>query len=97
MRDLTSYIEPCDHHVSGFGDAMTTPVEVIRLPIKLISTYDENIQLTRQANFTIIDRLSTYNGFLDRPFVQEFKAAESTYYYCVKFPSKLGVETMKGD
>ncbi|KAL8469779.1 hypothetical protein ACS0TY_032583 [Phlomoides rotata] len=33
---------------------------------------------------------STYNSLLGRPFITKFKAAVSTYYYCVKFPTLKG-------
>ncbi|KAL8513716.1 hypothetical protein ACS0TY_012998 [Phlomoides rotata] len=48
-------------------------------------------------DFFIADQASTYNGFLGRPFIHEYKAAVSTYYYCVKFPTPKGARTMKGD
>lgn len=74
VRDLSSYIEPCDHQVVEFSDAVTIHNGMIQLPIELVSIYDNNIWLTRQADFIIIDHLSIYNGFLGRPFVREFRA-----------------------
>ncbi|KAL8529797.1 hypothetical protein ACS0TY_007020 [Phlomoides rotata] len=49
------------------------------------------------VDFLIVDQASTYNEFLGRPFISEFKAAVSSYYYCVKFPTPNGTGTIRGD
>ncbi|KAL8493324.1 hypothetical protein ACS0TY_024516 [Phlomoides rotata] len=83
--------------ILGFGDAITVPEGTIRLSVELVSAEDLGRCLTRMVDFLVVDQMSTYNGFFGRPFISEFKAVVSTYYYCVKFPTLKGTGTIKGD
>ncbi|KAL8531186.1 hypothetical protein ACS0TY_007985 [Phlomoides rotata] len=97
LGNYESYLQPCNHRILGFGDDVFVPEGIIRLAVKFVSTEDPEHRLTRMLYFLVIDQASTYNGFLSRPFLHEFQAAVSTYYYCVKFPTPNGTTTLQGD
>ena len=54
-------------------------------------------QLTRQLDFLVVDCLSSYNVIIGRPTLNRWKAATSTYYLKVKFPTENDVGEVKGD
>ena len=54
-------------------------------------------QVTKEIDFLIVDCLSTYNIILGRPALNRLRAATSTYYLKVKFPTTHGVGEIKGD
>ena len=54
-------------------------------------------QLTRQLDFLIVDCPSSYNVIIGRPTLNCWKAATSTYYLKVNFPTESGVGEVKGD
>ena len=54
-------------------------------------------QLTHQLDFLVIDCPSSYNVIIERPTLNRWKAATSTYCLKVKFPTDNGVSEVKGD
>ena len=50
-----------------------------------------------EIDFLIVDCPSTYNIILGRPALNRLRAATSTYYLKVKFPTTHGVGEIKGD
>ncbi|KAL8483835.1 hypothetical protein ACS0TY_026502 [Phlomoides rotata] len=97
LGNYESYMQPCNHRILGFGDAVSIPEGMIRLAIELVSTENPEHRLTRMLDFLVIEQTSTYDGFIGRPFIHEFQPAVSTYYYCVKFPTPTGTGMMQGD
>ena len=79
--------------VSFTGDRIV-PRDIVTLTI-IIGTYPA--QVTKEIDFLIVDCLSTYNIILGRPTLHRLKAATSTYYLKVKFPTTHGVGEIKGD
>ena len=55
------------------------------------------VQLTRQVDFLVVDCPSSYNVIVGRPTLNKWKAATSTYYLKVNFPTDNGVSEVKGD
>ena len=55
------------------------------------------IQLTRQLDFLVVDCPSSYNVIIERPTLNKWKAATSTYCLKIKFPMDNGVGEVKGD
>ena len=53
-------------------------------------------QVTKEIDFLIVDCPLTYNIILGRPALNRLRAAMSTYYLKVKFPTAHGVEEIKG-
>ena len=56
-----------------------------------------SVQLTCQLDFLVVDCPSSYNVIIGRPTLNKWKAATSTYYLKVKFPTDNGVGEVKGD
>ncbi|XP_021726860.1 uncharacterized protein LOC110694008 [Chenopodium quinoa] len=60
-----------------------------------LATYAKGVNL--QVKFLVIDTLSSYNMILGRPWVHEMKAIPSTYRQVIKFPTRWGIQEIKGD
>ena len=54
-------------------------------------------QLTHQLDFLVVDCPSSYNVIIGRLTLNRWKAATSTYYLKVKFPTDNGVGEVKRD
>ena len=54
-------------------------------------------QITKEIDFLIVNCPSTYNIILRRPALNWLRAATSTYYLKVKFPTTHGVGEIRGD
>ena len=54
-------------------------------------------QLTRQLDFLVVDCRLSYNVIIERPTLNKWKSATSTYCLKVKFPIKSGVGEVRGD
>ncbi|XP_074297145.1 uncharacterized protein LOC141627829 [Silene latifolia] len=61
----------------------------------IIPTYAGGVN--KQVRYLVIDGPSTYNVILGRPWIHEMKAIPSTYHQCLKFPTPLGVQEIRGD
>ena len=79
--------------VSFIGDRIF-PRGIITL-IVIASTYPA--QVTKEIDFFMVDYPSTYNIILGRPALNRLKAATSTYYLRVKFPTAYRVGEIRGD
>ena len=53
--------------------------------------------MTRQVDFLVVDCPTSYNVIIGRPTLNKWKAATSTYYLKVKFPTDEGIREVKGD
>ena len=47
--------------------------------------------------FLVVDCSFAYNAILRRPTLNSWKAVTSTYNLMIKFPTKYGVEELRGD
>ena len=70
------------------------PKGVVKLTI-IASTYPA--QVSKKIDFLMVDFPSTYNIILGRPTLNKLKAAMSTYYLKVKFPTTHSIGEIKGD
>ena len=61
----------------------------------IVGTYTK--QLTNQLDFLVVDCPSSYNVIIERPTLNRWKAATSTYCLKVKFPTDNGVGKVKRD
>ena len=61
----------------------------------ITGTYLE--QITKEIDFLIVNCLSTYTIILARPAFNRLRAATSTYYLKVKFPTAHRVGEIRGD
>ncbi|XP_021774599.1 uncharacterized protein LOC110738496 [Chenopodium quinoa] len=60
-----------------------------------LATYAKGVNL--QVKFLVIDTLSSYNMILGRPWIHEMRAIPSTYHQVIKFPTRWGIQEIKGD
>ena len=75
-------------------DLKVQPVGTITLPI-VVGSYPQ--QITREANFLVVDCSSSYNVIIGRPTLNSWKAITSTYHLSVKFPTEYGIGQAQGD
>lgn len=54
-------------------------------------------QVTNNIDFLIVNCPSTYNIILGRPTLNKLRAATSTYYLKVKFPTAHKIREIRGD
>ncbi|XP_021733296.1 uncharacterized protein LOC110700116 [Chenopodium quinoa] len=60
-----------------------------------LATYAKGVNL--QVKFLVIDTLSSYIIILGRPWIHEMKAIPSTYHQIIKFPTRWGIQEIRGD
>ena len=78
----------------SFIDDRIIPRGIITLTI-IAGTYPA--QVTKEIDFLIVDCPSTYNIILGRSVLNRLRAATSTYFLKVKFPTVHGIGEIRGD
>ena len=94
MKQDKRMIRPFTFPLVSFTGDRIVPRGIITLTV-IAGTYPA--QITKKINFLKVDYPSTYNIILGRPTLHRLKAATSTYYLKVKFPTTHGVGEIKGD
>ena len=51
----------------------------------------------KDVTFLVVDCSFAYNAILGRPTLNSWKVVTSTYHLMIKFPTKYGVEEVRGD
>ena len=87
-------LRPFDSPLVNFSGDRVYPRGIVTLTV-IMETYPA--QLTRQLDFLVMDCPSSYNVIIERPTLNKWKAATSTYCLKVKFPTDNGVGEVKGD
>ena len=54
-------------------------------------------QIIKDVTFLVVDCSSTYNAILERPTLNSWKAATSTYHLMIKFSTDYGVGELRGN
>ena len=75
---------PLNASLVGLGGTRVFPLGAITLSVT-VGNYPQ--QITRDVTFLMVDCSSAYNGILGRPTLNSWKAATSTYYLMIKFPT----------
>ena len=83
-----------DAPLVGFGGIKVFPVGTIILLVT-IRTYPQ--QLTKEVSFHVVDCSSAYNAIIDRPTLNTWRAAMSTYQLLVKFPTEYAIKEARED
>jgi len=52
-------------------------------------------QKTKDVTFLVVDYSSAYNAILERPMLNSWKVATSTYHLMIKFPTDYGVGELR--
>ena len=87
-------IWPFTFPLVSFTRDKIVPKGIVTLTI-IVGTYLTLV--TKEIGFLIVDCPSTYNIILGRPALNRLRAATSTYYLKVKFPTTHGVGEIRGD
>ena len=75
---------PTNAPLVGFGGTSILPLGAITLSVT-VGDYPQ--QITRDITFLVVDCSFAYNGILERPTLNSWKAATSTYHLTIKFPT----------
>ena len=87
-------LRPFDSPLVSFNGDRVYPRGIVTLTVT-VGTYP--VQLIRQLDFLVMDYPSYYNVIIERPTLNKWKAATSTYCLKVNFPTDNGVDKVKGD
>ena len=87
-------LRPFDSPLVSFSGDRVYPKGIVTLTLT-VGTYPT--QLTRQLDFLVVDFPSFYNVIIERPTLNKWKAATSTYCLKIKFLMDNGVGEVKGD
>ena len=85
--DRTQLI-PTNAPLVGFGGTRVFPLGAVTLSV---TVGDDPKQITRDVTFLVVDCSSAYNGIFERPTLNLWKAATSTYHLMIKFPTEYGI------
>ena len=85
---------PTNAPLVGFGETRVLPLGAITLSVT-VSDYLQ--QITKDVIFLVVDYSSAYNSILERPTLNSWKAATSTYHLMIKFPTEYGIGELRGD
>ena len=77
----------------GFGGSMVVPLGRIQLAMTIGAHPRAR---TIMINFTVADCMSSYQVIVGRPFMMKTKAAMSSYYLKLKFPTREGIGIVCG-
>ena len=85
---------PMNAPLVGFGGIRVFPLGAVTLSMT-VGDYPQ--QITRDVTFLVVDCSSAYNGILELPTLNSWKAATSTYHLMIKFPIEYGIGELQGD
>ena len=85
---------PTNAPLVGFGEIRVLPLGAITL---LVTVGDYSQQIIKDVIFLVVDYSSAYNGILERPTLNSWKAVTSTYHLMIKFPTEYGIGELRGD
>ncbi|XP_016192124.1 uncharacterized protein LOC107633005 [Arachis ipaensis] len=89
-KELKAYLDT----LFGLGDAPIKPLGFI----PLYTTFGKGLRSkTLNINFIVVDVSSTYNALIGRATLNRLGAVVSTPHLCIKFPTKDGIATIRGD
>ena len=94
MRIGKEWLMPLDVPLVGFGRTKVMLVRFVMLSVN-IGTYPQ--QITKDVTFLVMDCSSAYNAIIERPTLNAWRAATSTYHLLLKFPIECGIGEAHGD
>ena len=78
----------------GFRGTRVLPLGAITLSVT-VGDYPK--QITKDVTFLMVDCSFAYNGILERPMLNSWKAATLTYHLMIKFPTEYGIGELRRD
>ncbi|XP_062104496.1 uncharacterized protein LOC133815702 [Humulus lupulus] len=85
-----SNITRCSTMLVGFSGEHKSSIGEIDLPV-----YAEGVNIC--VKFLVLECPSAYNIILGRPWIHDMRAVPSTYHQIIRFPTKWGVQEIKGE
>ncbi|XP_071704675.1 uncharacterized protein [Rutidosis leptorrhynchoides] len=83
--------------ISRFSGESAWPIGIIELELELVD--DDNKELVRSTTveFAVVRSYSKYNALLGRTILQKLAAIPSTVHGLIKFPTPLGIATIRSE
>ncbi|XP_071709180.1 uncharacterized protein [Rutidosis leptorrhynchoides] len=81
--------------LSGFSGESAWPIRIIELELELVDDDDKELVSSTTVEFTVLRSYSKYNALLGRTTLQKLAAIPSTVHGLIKFPTPLGIETIR--
>ena len=94
MKLSKERLRPFTSPLVSFTRDRVIPKGVVKLTI-IAGTYPA--QVSKEIDFLMVDCPSMYNFILGRPTLNKLKAATSTYYLKMKFPTAHGIGEIRGN
>lgn len=87
-------IQPTTTPLVGFTGDKLYPIGVIMLPVIVGASLH---QVTKAVDFLVVNCPSTNNAIIGKPTLNKMMTITSTYHLLMCFPTKDGVEEVRGD
>ena len=94
MKLSKERLRPFTSPLVSFTRDRVIPKGVVKLTI-IVGTYP--VQVSKEIDFLVVDCPSMYNFILGRSTLNKLKAATSTYYLKMKFPTTHGIGEIRGN
>ena len=93
LADMGAELEKINRRTTvliGFSGEQKFTIGEITLPV-----YARWIN--KMTNFLVLDCPSAYNIIIGRPWIHRMRVVSSTYHQVLKFPTKRGIQEIRGD
>lgn len=86
-------LNPCQLHIHGFDGSANKPIGMVEMPVELETGERWRV---RDLQFVVLYIDSSYNAFLGRSTLVEFRAVIASWCLTLKFPTANGVGAVQG-
>ncbi|XP_071740851.1 uncharacterized protein [Rutidosis leptorrhynchoides] len=83
--------------LSGFSGESAWPIGIIELELELLDDDNKELMRSTTVEFAVVRSYSKYNVLLGRTTLQKLGAIPSTIHGLIKFPTPLGIATIRSE
>ncbi|XP_071696435.1 uncharacterized protein [Rutidosis leptorrhynchoides] len=83
--------------LSGFFGESAWPIGIIELELELVDDDNKELMRSTTVEFAVVRSYSKYNALLGRTTLQKLGAIPSTIHGLIKFPTPLGIATIRSE
>ncbi|XP_071727651.1 uncharacterized protein [Rutidosis leptorrhynchoides] len=83
--------------LSGFSGESAWPIGIIELELELVDEDNKELVRSTTVEFAVVRSYSKYNALLGRTTLQKLAAIPSTVHGHIKFPTPLGIATIRSE